>query len=160
MIGRTISHYRIVAKLCENAEGVVYKAEDATLKRHVALKFLSAETVGSEADRRKFMDQARVAAGIAHPNICTVYEVDEVDGRVFVAMAYVDGVDLRERIGGAAMERSAMMSIATQIAEALEAAHSRGVIHGALRPNNVLIGPAGAMFDRMCGRSGRCFTKW
>lgn len=142
MIGRTISHYRILEKLGEGGMGVVYKAEDLKLKRLVALKFLS-ESHLNEAQRKRFLREAQAAAALEHPNICTIYEVDEVDDMVFFAMALVPGRPLSEVIDEAPLPIDQALDIAIQIAEALSAAHQAGVVHRDIKTGNIMITPQG-----------------
>ena len=137
MTGETISHYRILEKLGEGGMGVVYQAEDLRLKRTVALKFLRVE--GDEEHRERFRREAEAAAGLDHPNICTVYEVDEVDGQTFLAMAYIEGRDLGKKIAEGPLEIRTAINIARQMATGLREAHRRGVVHRDVKPGNVML---------------------
>ncbi len=137
--GQTISHYRIVDKLGEGGMGVVYKAEDQRLKRTVALKFLPARQGVSEEDKERFLREAQAAAGLDHPNICTVYEIDEADGRLFMAMAFVEGKPLDERIEEGPLALGEAVEIARQAAEGLRAAHQKGVVHRDIKSSNLMI---------------------
>lgn len=133
MTGRTISHYRVLEKVGEGGMGAVYKAEDLTLHRLVALKFLP-----NDGDRARFLTEARAAAALNHPNICTVYEVDEAQS--FLAMEFVDGPTLKDRLGGRPLAAADSVEIALQITEGLTEAHQRGVVHHDIKPGNILIG--------------------
>jgi serine/threonine protein kinase len=139
MIGRTLSHFRILAKIGEGGMGVVYRAEDEKLRRAVALKVLPPDLVANEERRLRFLREARTAAAINHPNIATVYEVDEADGVVFIAMELVDGKTLREVLGGRAMPIKDTLRISMEMSEGLAKAHGAHVIHRDLKPDNVII---------------------
>jgi eukaryotic-like serine/threonine-protein kinase len=139
MIGRTVSHYRIVSKLGEGGMGVVYKAEDTKLQRTVALKFLPAHAV--EDDRKqRFLQEARNAARLQHPNICPIYEVDEVDDQLFFSMAYLEGPTLARHVAGRGLPVHEALDIAIQIASGLEEAHQRGIVHRDIKSGNIIIG--------------------
>ena len=139
MVGSTISHYRIIRKLGEGGMGVVYEAEDLKLGRRVAIKFLSADRVTSDRGRERFLREARSAAALNHPNICTVYEVDEHDGQLFIAMEYCEGMPLRELIRRGPLDWTVAISIVIQIAEALAEAHRRQVIHRDVKSANIVV---------------------
>jgi len=143
MIGKTISHYRIVDKLGEGGMGVVYKAEDTRLERTVALKFLSPHMLGGEHDRTRFVHEAKAAAALNHPNICTIHEIDEADNQIFIAMEFVDGENLRTRLRAGPLEVNDALDIAAQITEGLEAAHRRGIVHRDIKPANIVVTPDG-----------------
>jgi serine/threonine protein kinase len=137
MIGRTILQYEIVEQLGEGGMGVVYKAKDTKLDRFVALKFLTKNVGSSDADRQRFMQEAKSAATLNHPNICTVYDVSEFEGQLFIAMEFIDGETLRERSANISVKQS--IEIGIQVAEALAAAHEKGIIHRDIKPENVML---------------------
>ena len=139
MIGQTISHYKITDKLGEGGMGVVYKAQDTKLDRPVALKFLAPHLLRDEEGRKRFEREAKAAAKLDHPNICTVYEIDEVDGRTFIVMAFLEGRPLSERIDEGPLKLPEALSIAIQMAEGLEAAHQKGITHRDIKPDNVML---------------------
>jgi tetratricopeptide (TPR) repeat protein/predicted Ser/Thr protein kinase len=139
MIGRTISHYKILSKLGEGGMGVVYKAEDLTLGRTVALKFLPPDSIAREEDRARLVHEARAAAALLHPNICPVHEIAEAEGRTFIAMAYIEGRSLKDRINEGPLPLDEALSIARQIGDALAAAHAKGIIHRDIKPANVML---------------------
>ena len=141
MIGETISHYLITAKLGEGGMGVVYKAEDAKLRRTVALKFLSRQTLGSEEEKTRFVHEAQAAAALDHPNICTIHEIDEAEGQIFIAMACVDGQSLKEKIETGPLKLDEALNIAIQVAEGLQAAHEKDIVHRDIKPANIMVTP-------------------
>ncbi len=144
MIGKTISHYRIMAKIGEGGMGIVYKAEDTRLDRVVALKFLGAHLTADEDGRRRFIREAKAAASLDHPNICTVYEIDETEGRIFIAMPYIEGRSLTDAIAAGPMKLPEALDIARQAARGLQEAHSKGIVHRDIKPPNILIATSGS----------------
>ena len=139
MVGRTLSHFRIVSRIGEGGMGVVYKAEDKNLHRPVALKVLQPDAVGNEERRLRFLREARAAAALTHPNIATIYEVDEAEGIVFIAMEYVEGKTLRSAIAGKPLPIREALRIGVEVAEGLARAHQARVIHRDLKPENAMV---------------------
>ncbi len=137
MIGKTILQYEVLEQLGEGGMGVVYKAKDTKLDRFVALKFLPANVSSTESDRARFMQEAKAAATLSHPNICTIYDVQEFEGQLFIAMEYIEGETLRDRKNNISFKQS--IDIGIQVAEALGAAHEKGIVHRDIKPENVML---------------------
>jgi len=141
--GRTLSHYRLIEKIGEGGMGAVWKAEDERLKRHVAIKILPSELVANEDRRLRFLREARAAAAVTHPNIATIYETDEAEGIVFIAMELVTGKTLRERLTGRPLPLKETLRIATEVVEGLARAHQAHIVHRDLKPENIMVEPDG-----------------
>ncbi len=137
MIGTTISHYKIIEKLGEGGMGIVYKAEDTTLKRIVALKFLPEHVSASETDKARFLLEAQAAAALNHPNICTIYGIEETDGKIFIAMEFIDGQTLNLKRDSVNLHKA--IDIGIQIADGLAAAHEKGIVHRDIKPENIMV---------------------
>ncbi|MCH6574986.1 MAG: serine/threonine protein kinase, partial [Bacteroidetes bacterium] len=139
MIGKTISHYKIIEKLGEGGMGVVYKAEDTKLKREVAIKFLPRFISANKEERQRFEIEAQAAASLNHPNITTIHSIEDVDDQLFIVMEYIDGIELKDKIKSGPISTDEVINIANQIAEGLDVAHKKGIIHRDIKSSNIMI---------------------
>ena len=139
MIDRTISHYKILFELGRGGMGVVYKAEDLKLRRLVALKFLPVKELGGKDEEARFLCEAQAAAALNHPNICTIHEIDQADGESFIAMEYVEGQSIRDKIESRPLKLDEALDIAVQAGQGLQVAHEEGVVHRDIKSSNIMV---------------------
>ena len=141
MVGQTISHYKIIEKLGEGGMGVVYKAQDTKLDRPVALKFLPQHMTSDAVEKERFVHEARAASALNHPNITTIYEIDEVEGTMFIAMEYCEGRTLRQIVESEQLSIKKVLEIGIQVCEGLALAHEKGIVHRDIKSDNIMLTP-------------------
>ncbi len=145
MIDKTISHYQTTVKIGEGGMGVDYKAQDTKLERTVAMKFLAPHLLEDEEGRARFIREAKAAAALDHPNICTVHEIDEVEGETFIAMAYLEGHTVKDKIAERPLKLDQALDIAVQTTQGLQAAHEKGIVHRDIKSANLMVTPQGTV---------------
>src|SRR5258707_6213730 len=143
MIGAKLGNYRILEKIGAGGQGTVYKATDTKLGRSVVIKVLPPELTAKEANLKRFEREARLASSLDHPNICTIFDLNDIEGVHFIAMQFVDGKNVRQLVSGRPLDLRSALSITIQVADALTAAHARGIIHRDIKAGNVMVTPAG-----------------
>src|SRR5260370_41785119 len=143
MIGAKLGNYRILEKIGAGGQGTVYRATDTKLGRPLVIKVLPPELTTSEANLKRFEREARLASSLDHPNICTIFDLNEIGGVHFIAMQYVEGSNVRQLVGGRPLDLESALSIAIQVADALSSAHARGIIHRDVKAGNVMVTPSG-----------------